>query len=276
MIYGNYTDSNALISILSSGKLWATNIKFLNDEQEFVHALGLVKEILNNSRKKTKVNHGNLHQYRSFIDQVMNSLDDLDELHSEDIFTCSFSEEKDLLSQWRGYCRGVHGYCIHFDLDMLLAAVSEKFLMSEIHSCVYDDEKKRKKILGDLNLHWKNYAKLKSADDKEKEIFELKYKISTHASHFKHSSFSEEKEHRLVIRESWVVDAPIKFRTGPMSIIPYLEIPAPKEAVKGIGVGPTRDQELANRGVDALRKTMFDVVGLLDCEVVPSLIPYRS
>ena len=45
-ISGHYTSQNGLIGILSEEIVWATNIKFRNDEHEFQDALESTKEVL--------------------------------------------------------------------------------------------------------------------------------------------------------------------------------------------------------------------------------------
>lgn len=44
--FGHYTSIPGLIGILEAEELWATNIKFLNDEHEFQHAIELFKEVI--------------------------------------------------------------------------------------------------------------------------------------------------------------------------------------------------------------------------------------
>jgi len=276
MHYGHYTTANALINIIQSEQLWATNIKFLNDEQEFLHAITLAKEIIEKSTENAEKIKANRSTYDEFIKNITKSLENLDRHHAENIFTCSFSEEKDLLSQWRGYCPNNQGYCIHFDLDGLLKAAKEKFLSCNIFPCVYDITEKKKRISTALNNNWQEY--LKATDTKKREgiIRSLAFEIEQLASYFKHPSFAEEKERRLVISMAWDIEEHAKFRAGPMSIIPYIEVPAPKSLIKEIGIGPTRDQSLARRGLAALIDFKFGPLASFgDVNISESKIPYR-
>lgn len=276
MQYGHYTTANALISIILNEQLWATNIKFLNDEQEFLHAIVLAKEVIKSSTEKADKFKANRSAYDDFTKEVTKALDNLDTYHAESIFTCSFSEEKDLLSQWRGYCPNNQGYCIHFDLAGLLKAAKEKFTSCEIFPCVYDNTEKKKRISAALNDHWKKFITLTDSKKREQEIRVLAYEIERLASYFKHPSFAEEKEHRLVIRLAWDIEEHARFRAGPMSIIPFLEVPAPKALIKEIGIGPTRDQTLARRGLAALIEFKFGTLASFgDVKLSESKIPYR-
>lgn len=276
MHYGHYTTANALISIIQSEQLWATNIKFLNDEQEFLHAITLAKEVIQRSTESAQKIQTNRNAYDEFVKDITKALESLDTYHAESIFTCSFSEEKDLLSQWRGYCPNNQGYCIHFELEGLLKAAKEKFLDCEIFPCVYDNAQKKKKISAALNKHWQEYTTLTDPKLRAQAIRSLTLEIERLASYFKHPSFAEEKEHRLVIRMAWDIAEHAKFRAGPMSIIPYIEVPAPKSLIKEIAIGPTRDQSLAKRGLSALIDFKFGSFSSLnDVTINESKIPYR-
>jgi len=276
MNYGHYTTANALINIIQSEQLWATNIKFLNDEQEFLHAITLAKEIIEKSTENAGKIKANRSAYDEFIKNIKKSLENLDTYHAGNIFTCSFSEEKDLLSQWRGYCPNNQGYCIHFDLDGLLKAAKEKYIDCDIFPCVYDITEKKKRISTVLNTYWQEYLKVTDAKQREGIVQNLTFEIEQLASYFKHPSFAEEKERRIVIRMLWEIEEHAKFRAGPMSIIPYIEVPAPKSLIKEIGIGPTRDQSLAKRGLAALIDFKFGrFASIGDVNISESKIPYR-
>jgi hypothetical protein len=277
MLYGHYTTANALINIVQTETLWATNIKFLNDEQEFLHAIDLAKDVIKRSTEKSsgKIKSNKMY-YDAFVEETTKAIEDLDRYNSESVFTCSFSEEKDLLSQWRGYCPNNQGYCIHFDLEGLLAFAKKKFLSCELFPCVYDDDKKVKSLSDLLNKYWQIYISQSDPKVREATIRKLAQEVEALASHFKHSSFAEEKEHRLVILMAWDFEEHGKFRSGPMSIIPYIEIPAPIELIKQVCIGPTRDQNLAKRGLAALMDFKFGSSAWFSkVEISRSKIPYR-
>ena len=83
MHYGHYTTANALISIVQSEQLWATNIKFLNDEQEFLHAITLAKEVINKSTENAEKIKANRSAYDDFIKEVTKALENLDTYHPD-------------------------------------------------------------------------------------------------------------------------------------------------------------------------------------------------
>ncbi len=59
-------------------------------------------------------------------------------------YVCSFSEESDLLSQWRGYCKDGSGYCLGFMLSSLQSCVSRANFT--IKPCIYDEREQTNAI----------------------------------------------------------------------------------------------------------------------------------
>src|SRR6202035_5832544 len=106
--YGHYTTAKGLQEIIGHEEFWATNIKFLNDEHEFQHALDLIKEIISQSNVATNSRLS----FTEYLEEIRSKLDTLDSYSAESVFTLLFSQQTDLLSQWRGYCPDNNGYCI--------------------------------------------------------------------------------------------------------------------------------------------------------------------
>lgn len=141
MKLGHYTNTQGLLGIYQTRTLRATNIKFLNDEQEFVHALNLIREIISNTDSKKAADK--IEEFEDFRKKILSKLDSIDEYSSESIFTLSFSEKTDLLSQWRGYCPNNDGYCLVIETDKILEAAKIKFDESHFLECIYDNKKRQ-------------------------------------------------------------------------------------------------------------------------------------
>jgi hypothetical protein len=156
--YGHYTSPAGLFGIVTHEVLWATNIKYLNDAHEFQHGLDLIKEILPTGKRAQAKPPSPL--FKEFVGRVSVQLDTLDLYRSDSVFTFAFSEEIDLLSQWRGYCPNNNGYCIVFDLNKLEKHLKAKFEDCRLVPCVYDDAEKRKQLKQLLNSNWANYQKM--------------------------------------------------------------------------------------------------------------------
>ena len=273
MDLGHYTSAQGLLGIYESKTLRATNIKYLNDEHEFQHALDLIREIISKTEVKKTKPHEKL--FESFIGQVTQKLSTLENYTTESIFTLSFSEKTDLLSQWRGYCPNNDGYCLHFDIDKVFEAAADIFKECQFLKCIYKNDIKEREIKKVLNNHWQQFM---SGDKAEAVIESFRKQVLLLASHFKHPSFEEEAEHRIVVFLEKLPDARVKFRQGRHSLVPYLEIPiSTLDSVKKITIGPTLRKDLAKRGLQAFLETStMEPFFMLETEIQVSGIPYRS
>ncbi len=274
MELGHYTNTQGLMGIYQSRTLRATNIKFLNDEQEFVHALELIRRLIEETDENKVVPY--VVVFNEFKDRILSKITALDEHTSESIFTLSFSEKTDLLSQWRGYCPGNDGYCLILDTTKIHEAAFREFDECHFFKCVYDNGEKEKRLRSVLNKYWSIYRK---GNDKEKGVAveELRKDVLLLASHFKHPSFAEECEHRVVLLLA-MPDSRVSFRQGRFSIIPYVDVKIEDlEFVKKIIIGPTHRKDLAERGLRCFLETIIDFpYFLIDTVIEKSEIPYRS
>ncbi len=95
----HYTDFSGLKGILSSGQLWFSDTKTLNDSVELEYGRGLVAEYLKDNitgvEEDLVMQSGLNHPYRLFV-------------------SC-FCESSSVLSMWRNYARRGGGYCLEFD-----------------------------------------------------------------------------------------------------------------------------------------------------------------
>lgn len=163
--FGHYTNQRGLLGIMGSESLWATNIKFLNDEYEFQHALDLIKDIIQKSNMK--MGYPDYDVYEKYVAELKKQLESLNSYKSESIFTLSFSEETDLLSQWRGYCPENNGYCIIFDVATLFDRIKEIYGSAHFVEYVYEEDRKISQIKEVFNKNWKEY--LDAKDEKKKK-----------------------------------------------------------------------------------------------------------
>ncbi|GEM_PF-1336419 len=106
----HYTDINGLNGILSTRKFWATHFKFLNDKTEILYADKLITSIIQGYINKIQDSW-----IRWVLEKTIstreNSLSLLDHINY-DIYITSFSENGDLLDQFRAYGNDGAGYSI--------------------------------------------------------------------------------------------------------------------------------------------------------------------
>lgn len=130
MLY-HYTSLQGLIGILNTQSLWASHCEFLNDSQEYFEAIDYLKQQTSALWMED--------DYLSPIAWMMRDV--LEELKNSEIYTTSFSENADLLSQWRGYCDQGIGVCIGFNKSLI-----KEFCIKnsyEFEKCLYQNEQSK-------------------------------------------------------------------------------------------------------------------------------------
>ncbi len=107
-----YTDLNALKGIIKENELWATHWRYLNDDNEFKGAFKILKTCINKKIASKKINI----QTKKYLNDLQNRFNqNVDISDRYDVGLCSFSEDGDLLSQWRGYGKKYRSVSIGFN-----------------------------------------------------------------------------------------------------------------------------------------------------------------
>jgi hypothetical protein len=286
----HYTGIAAMMGIVESGSIWATSICYLNDVTEEEHFLGMLRRLLPDFLSRNNVTQA----HKNALD-ILN--DDSPLPFEARPFVASFSKHGDSLPQWRSYCANGNGVAIGFRVDCLKrAAIKDvpnevifpnpsflqvKYLdagMVESADETFENLLKAVDQLSNPNPAWQGTGG-----------FWCHYLASRQACEFKHYSFKNEAEFRLV---SEGVDDRVKllhFRTVRSTMVPYLEFEIPlwhsgyshnlsDEELAGrwqfidrVVIGPTPNMELSCRAVEAFFRSKE-----LNVEVVPSAIPFRE
>lgn len=269
----HYTDLNALIGIVSKKELWLTNQYFLNDRDEYKIGIRLIQDVFLEQKKKY------LNNKKASI--FLNTLDSAIELISRsNVFTISFSEEQDLLSQWRGYANNCKGVSIDF-LSL------KDFIESGIQllPCIYDVEEHREYInyIFDSTMYIlfstkeENKTDSNNFKDEEKPYRDSINKAGSHfiksgnvaCSIIKNSSFKEEKEWRLIEFK----DSEIYYRDKSHFILPFIkkEKQNLNEYINEIMVCATPEKQLTEKSI----RYLLDNKSFKDTIITHSTIPYR-
>lgn len=219
----HYTDINALSSIVEKNLFWATHIKFLNDKKELVHAYEVSKNVID----KLLLQYSKNNDIQSFLNDFWEFLNELD----MDLYIISLSEEADLLSQWRGYGKKYKSVCIGLNTSLIDSQSDAKpSCMKFFQKVIYEFDQQYRLIESYIG----GLCKILSGFPKSIWPSDLCKVQATGflnlLSRFKHDSWSEEKEWRLVVLPE-IYDENLKivqfidpkFRSGEMSLIPYLE-----------------------------------------------------
>lgn len=276
----HYTSLEGLLGITESVSIWGTNVLYLNDASEFNYA----KDLLSNELKSFCETNPDFKTGKSwgyfFFESLENNINKLLPSGHFSCYVCSFSEESDLLSQWRGYCKDGSGYSLGFALNSLQSCVRRAGFV--IKPCIYD-VRKQTNAIGELVRKASDRFVLEVGrtgenwDAKSKFIAaEILLEFIQLAPFLKHPKFEEEREWRIVANlQTNYVKSLIKFRPGGTMIVPYIEIPLPiaeeSLVIDEVFVGPTREREISMASVELLLKATNVTCSKVKC----STIPYR-
>jgi hypothetical protein len=258
----HYTTQGGLRGIAQSQSLWATNIRYLNDATEYLHAVHIAQRVMN------ELDVTNTE--RKFIGHLLGGSvpnDSVVKQNGTAYFVVSLTENPDKLSQWRAYA-GRGGYCVGW-MRSLLERLGNKqgFSLSE---CEYNDDAQVKlirPILVEALDRWRaeplavDFDNLQGGSRSAAEIAAYMKLLAIEADFerdfgrvaavCKNGAFSEEEEWRLV-KVAYLADG-IEFREGKSMLIPYVRFKfdfketAGQENQTELYVGPHAEQDLALR-----------------------------
>lgn len=288
----HYTTASSLRSILAGGKLYATDLAYLNDERELQYGLAPLQKAFIKSLSKSDT-----------LDLNVRELFDNSDLAAGTrmCVTC-FCTDDDLLSQWRGYSGGVGGYSIGFRTKPLASILPKNNpgLILPYSQVLYGDDNVKKAVkfwlkrLSTPTTEIETEIVLNGVENSDVglvyDTFNPVLLGALHACAFlKDDAFKEEDEWRVAIQVAENTIGPaggykpiVKFRDGMMGVTPYVELdmrsnPDRGEAIMPIDVitvGPGGNQDLRVKAVELLLKSLGYSRGQV--EVKKSRAPYRS
>ena len=195
----HYCSLDTSYSIFSNSTIRLSNISKSNDSQEITYLIPKMKQFCNNlfsgyNEKFSKQYKLNYNFVEKLFEYKFNEM-------SLNFYVLCFSEEPDLLSQWRGYANDACGVSIGFSTDSfypLARSIRSNYNFSQV-----------KYLLDDLYDQIKNYVIEKVeknfGGDEKKDSLELLNIADTTVSMllynailYKNPNFYEEKEWRLI------------------------------------------------------------------------------
>ena len=263
----HYTNQSGLFGILNTKQLWATNLRFLNDDQEYIYAKRLALEELD---ALSKIEAGEVQTYLSV---VRNIVADLGTNLRAGVF--ALSEVEDDLGQWRGYGTGVGAYALVFNGP----EVNARFPHAPPVRCEYEPEEQRLLVRRWLKIV-KEIARLAVQQGVEtlREVDQyvlLAEHFSRMAPALKHPGFRAEKEWRMIalpLSTSGMVE---DVRSTPTGLRPLVKIPLGDHlgpCLLKVVVGPMPDQRREIAAVERL----LEMHKLTSVAVMPSEVPFRT
>ncbi|HEX8902501.1 DUF2971 domain-containing protein [Vitreimonas sp.] len=205
----HYTNAAGFLGIREAKALWASDIRLLNDYLEVGYFFDNVSKVLATDSRFTKPAALLKKAPPPYAWQ----------------FVASFSEKRDLLSQWRAYT-GSQGFAIGFSRQHILSvADKQEFTFRSVN---YGPEETAAKIAVQIEAgmstseygSWlQNEGDIGATQIAQQIFLGL---LLREAVYHKHPSFAEEREWRLC-KHVERLSGEIKYRSGARGIIPYVE-----------------------------------------------------
>jgi hypothetical protein len=293
----HYTDAAGLAGILQKREIWASDISFLNDSRERVHFSDLLKRRVSSrfldphvwknsiillsslpeSRRQYITEHG--------ADALAAFTSDVDVIARTRVCVASFSEERDSLSQWRGYCYA-GGFCIGIkgtalkdlrNAEREVAAYSRQIesgrTARDLKKVKYLSEKEHEELdeFIDTMIVLDALFYGTSTEDNETSHDVISQFVQVKAPLVKDHHFASEIEWRLIVQADTNMTEGLNFRSGRSCLVPYLKLPLAGDFIDEIIVGPGRNADLDVRALEALK-----ISAEMSFEVSKSAIPYRN
>lgn len=262
----HYTSAEGLRGILGSRGLWMTDIRYMNDLSELQYATDRLA-----SRLDARLAKGDLSPAsEKFVEISRRYLGVRDP--GQSVFSVSFCEDGNLLSQWRAYRGQGGGYALGFDFVHLLRLLDKRCVLRRI---IYNQAVQDRMLDGALQSFVSAVDQWGMEVPLDTEAFRLMnaaagaFMVSVRELlfSFKHPGFAEEREWRLVYSEhsnpriNRGASMP-EIRTFDGNIIPYIvlslgrAIEVSNDDVAGIRfpivevkVGPTINAELNRQSI---------------------------
>lgn len=266
----HYTDANGLLGILTSGKLWATEIRFLNDPSELTYGLSIVHEALERASQRRGLDFDAIRTW------LASSLDLKEQLTQ--VYVVSFCADGDLLSQWRAYGGSGDGCSIEFSaecfrgLRKVIYCADEQECFGGLRKVIYcaDEQERYAAEWADAacDLFESHGPARQVPDGLERLHWEI---VCT----CKNPEYADEREWRVVYFPKCRNE--IKFRCRGNMAVPYVELSFQQRNVDRpvtlVRLGPAVDTDQGERSV---RQMLFAKGYTQAVKVVPSEIPLRK
>jgi hypothetical protein len=254
----HYTSLSGLKGIVENGKIWATNILYLNDSEEYFNAKEAFNSVFDTMWDTPEIIDTLDEIEQDFLSLLTKRIEDIFEDNEDGfkVFVSSFSESADKLSQWSGYCPSGSGVCIGFDF-MNLTNIPGCQLVKCIYvkqSMISDEEhdgfnQVYKFIDGYLKM-FQSFENDQNKEEKKKSLLQdFEREFLKFATRVKDPGFKEENEWRLILTLDETRNDEVLYRSGKSMLIPYIEINIRDENkhlnIPDIWVGPTPNPYLS-------------------------------
>jgi hypothetical protein len=274
----HYTNVAALMNILRTGEMWATNAAYTNDQTEVLHSLLQLRRLVESDLKDR--------QNDPAVDSMLQVADEFYTI--VEAYLVCFCANGDLLSQWRGYGQA-GGYAIGVDSASLAHLIQTGHVM--LVPVIYDVAE-QDRLMHELVDRWRSVFKDIPSEQDVPQVrrlgaFVFAQAFSYLAMAFKNSAFGEEQEWRLVYRRQVILPddgtgLQVSFRDRDGMVAPYVAMIAvptkdgstARFPVSRIVMGPTNYPKLAGHGMVRFLASLGYPTGAVTVDL--SVVPLRT
>src|SRR2546425_5731767 len=229
----HFTDSQGCIGIFVNQTLWASNADFLNDASEPEYALGVLKEVAEQTISRLPAGTAS-RALENFWPWLVRQR----QQQGPHLYVFCLSEHDDLLSQWRAYGGYGAGYAIGFnsgELCKLLERAEGQYLVKIAYDR-HEQEAEAKSVFGKIIRVVDEFEKsdlplTRARLGGEADLIDEKIRtaflseIIRLRARFKDAAFREEGEWRVVqFLHPGMSDPQVRFRSSANAIVPYVEL----------------------------------------------------
>lgn len=266
----HYTDTAALVGMVSNNEIWASDAIFLNDDTELIWSSKILDRVIKSLSPRDAA-EASLHERMIVCSDAS--------ISGLSFHFASFSENRDELTQWRGYGKGGAPVCVGFNAMRL----GYRFPSCELLSVIYDEDEQEDIVKRIVDLCISYY---RSNGDSSNPAYHHHYiphcidvfkSMFSYASlRFKSPQWRSESEWRLVTASNPFDDteSEVCYRPSYHGLIPYMKLKPhnnfmpEKMPIEEVVTGPTSHRELAARSLYMfLRSKNYGMVDVKPSEV---------
>lgn len=219
----HYTNAAGLKGIITSKKIWLTDIRFMNDANELTYAISLIRSIIKESEHVNE-------DHKAFFDKLKDFSDPFGDAFN--VYAACFCEEGALLSQWRNY--GI--YSIGFDVTNTIRIEKHPRMLASwmgaiMRKVIYKKKKQEQILRALIDQMFKLFKSQLGTSHKSYEQLAQDYALNfanyimEFVLSFKDEVFSEEREWRIIHYElKGKLPNILKLREKGDYLVPYVEL----------------------------------------------------
>ncbi len=274
----HYTTPTGLLGILRSQRIWATEASYLIDANEIEYGLALVRAELSAVLESLKEE-----EEKRIVSLALGRLVQ----RPLEVYVACFSEEADLLSQWKGFSNIGDGFAVGFAASELRRH-KRKFPMFNIslQKVVYDRAEQSKVVRSQIARTLAECRRLASqhvgasAEIEGAGSHAMALVLTHKALFFKADAFREEREWRATfVNDASAEGGPwrVEFRESNHTIVPFLPLDLGPSAQKStwtlpiaeIVIGARVNRERAEKSIRLLCNSSSMPVPVLRLSRIP-------